>query len=99
MANIRVSILHPNGAQKTTAEIPDNVVAQRLVKALVDRMGLPQTGQNGRPISYRLTYTRDSQENELNPEETLGQAGVQNEDMLRLYAQMEGGTSIPGDGS
>jgi hypothetical protein len=91
MATIRVAILDPSGAKKTHAEVPDNVETQRLVKAMVNRMGLPQVGTNGRPISYRLTYNRENQETELRPEETLADAGVQNDDVLRLYADMQAG--------
>ncbi len=91
MATVRVAILDPSGAKKTRAEVPDNVETQRLVKALVDRMGLPQIGQNGRPISYRLTYTRDGQETELSPNETLADASIRDDDVLRLYADMQAG--------
>lgn len=91
MAIRRVAILDPTGSKKTRVEVPDDVESQRLVKALVNRMGLPQIGQNGRPISYRLNYTRDGQETELNPNETLADASIQDDDVLRLYADMQAG--------
>ena len=93
MANVRVAILDPSGSKKTHAEVPNNVATQRLVSALVNRMGLPQVGQNGRPISYRLNYTRDGQETELSPDQTLADAGVEDDDVLRLYADMQAGAS------
>jgi len=92
MANVRVSIVHPTGTQKTTVEVPGHVASQRLIKALVGRMGLPLTGENNRPLNYRLTYTREGQEEAVGPDETLDQVGVQNDDVLRLYAEPEAGT-------
>ena len=67
---------------------------ERLVKALVNRVGLPQIGQDGGPISYRLTYTRDGQETELNPNETFTDASIQDDDLLHLYADMQ---AVPTD--
>ncbi|GEM_PF-1042997 len=89
MATVRVAILDPSGNKRTHAEVPENVESQRLVTALVNRMGLPQVGQDGRPIRYRLNYTREGQETELNPAETLADAGIQNDAVLRLYTDMQ----------
>jgi|GEM_PF-1272203 len=91
MAILRASIVHPTGTQKTTVQVPDNVASERLIKALVGRMGLPLIGENNWPLNYRLTYTRDGQEEAIGPDETLDQVGVQNDDVLRLYAEPEAG--------
>ncbi len=87
----RVVIVDPSGSKKTTVEVPDNVEASRLTGALVKRMGLPEIGQNGRPVSYRLTCTREGEENEINPDQTFEDAGIENDDVLRLYADMQAG--------
>lgn len=92
MAMIRVAILDPSGAKKTTVEIPDNVAVERLVGALVPRMNLPTQDESGRPITYRLATSRDGQETQLAPDETLAGAQVQANDVLRLYAEMQAGT-------
>ncbi len=91
MASARVSIMDPSGSKKTLVEVPNNVETQRLIKALVPRMNLPQMGQNGQPINYRLCYTRGGKETELLPEQTLTDAEVKNDDVLRLYAEMRAG--------
>jgi hypothetical protein len=93
MAQVRVSILDPSNTKKTQVEIPDGVASQRLVTALVTRMGLPVNDQGGQPISYRLGYSRNGEDAEVLPEETLAQAGIQNDDTLRLYANMQAGKS------
>jgi hypothetical protein len=91
MAQVRVSILDPSGGKKTTVEVPNNVPAQRLTQALVTRMGLPAVDQAGRPISYRIGQTRNGEDSELNPDQTFADAGVQDNDVLRLYASMQAG--------
>lgn len=88
---VRAVIVDPSGSKKTTVEVPNNVATSRLISALVKRMGLPEVGQNGRPISYRLTTTRDGEENEINPDQTFEDAGIENDDVLRLYADMQAG--------
>jgi WXG100 protein secretion system (Wss), protein YukD len=91
MPMVRVSILDPSGSRKTTAEVPDNVSSERLIGALVPRMSLPTEDESGRPITYRLTATRGGEETQLPPEQTLADAQVQNDDVLRLYAEMQAG--------
>jgi proteasome lid subunit RPN8/RPN11 len=91
MSMVRVSILDPSGSRKTTAEVPDNVSAERLTGALVPRMSLPVADESGRPINYRLAITRGGEQTQLPPEQTLADAQVQNDDVLRLYAEMQAG--------
>jgi hypothetical protein len=98
MAQVRVFILDPSNTKKSQVEVPDGVPTQRLVGALVQRMGLPTNDQGGQPISYRLGYSRNGQDAEVLPEQTLAQAGIQNDDMLRLYANMQAGRrTLPRD--
>ena len=92
MATTKVSILDPTGSKKTTVELPDNVSVERLLESLVPKLGLPPNDQAGQPISYRLSGTRDGQEQAINPDQTLSQAGIEDDDALRLYANMQGGT-------
>jgi hypothetical protein len=54
-------------------------------------MGLPAVDQAGRPISYRIGQTRNGEDSELNPDQTFADAGVQDNDVLRLYASMQAG--------
>jgi hypothetical protein len=93
--NVRVTIVHPNGSTKTTVEVPQNVPVQRLVQALVPRIGLPAVNQDGRPVAYRLVRQNnregDEEEQEINPTTTLADSRVQNDNVLRLYADMQAG--------
>jgi len=91
MAQVRVVILDPSAGKKTAVEVPNNVPAQRLTQELVKRMGLPAVDQAGRPISYRIGHNRNGEDTQLNPDQTFADAGIQNDDVLRLYASMQAG--------
>jgi len=91
MAMVRVSILDPSGSKKTQAEVPDNVSAERLIGALVPRLALPSQDEAGRPITYRLAYGKAGESWPLDLSSTLAEAKVSNDDVLRLYAEMQAG--------
>ncbi len=92
MAQTRVIIVGPSGTNKTTVEVPDNVQTSRLMGALLKRMGLPETRQNGgHTVLYRLFCTKEGEEREINPDQTFEEAGIENDDVLRLYAVMQAG--------
>jgi hypothetical protein len=94
MALLRISILDPSKTTKTEVEVPDDIPSQRLVKALVGRMGFPPNDQRGQPIAYRLGYSRNGVDTEILPDQTLADVGTRNDEQLRLYADMQaGGTS------
>jgi hypothetical protein len=90
---VRVSVIHPNGAQKFNIEAPANVPMNRLVPALATQLGLPNVDNRGQPIAYRLATVREGQEQALNEDQTFASAGVQNDDALRLYSDLRAGAS------
>lgn len=96
MAQVRVSIVDPSGGKKTQVEVPDSVPAEKLTRALVNRMGLPAVNQNGQPISYRLGTVRDGEDSAIDPDQTFAEAGIRADDTLRLYADMQAGRSEGG---
>jgi hypothetical protein len=91
MAQIQLSVVVPSQSKKTQVEVPDNVPTERLVRALVTKMGLPLVNERNQPINYRLGYSREGNDTEINPEATLSQAGVQNNDALWLHPDMRAG--------
>jgi hypothetical protein len=84
MATLHVSITDPSGAKRRTAEVPDDVEVQRLIKAIVRRLELPEADQHGSDISYTLSFIRDGESIEINPGQTLADAGVHDNTELRL---------------
>lgn len=88
MARIRIALMDHLRGTKTQVEIPDDVPMNRLIPALVRRLGLP-TEQNGQPVTYRL----DNRENgaRIGDEETLAEAGVQDQATLTLLPEVTAG--------
>ncbi len=88
MARARVTILDHVRGTKTQVEVPDNVPMNRLIPALVSRLGLPNA-QEGQPVTYRLD-NRDSGQR-IGDEQTLADAGVQEGAVLALYPEVTAG--------
>jgi proteasome lid subunit RPN8/RPN11 len=99
MAQLQLTILDPIGVRKTLVEVPDDVATQRMIKALVNRMGLPPIDAHGQPISYRLLFSQNGSDVQLQPEQTFAEAGIRNNDLLRLQTEMIGGAATPASGS
>lgn len=91
MPQVTVHILDHTHSKKTQVELPDGIEMSRLVPALVSRMGLPSTLQNGSPITYRLDHRRTGRR--LDDDETLAGVGVENGDILSLLPELTAGGS------
>ena len=88
MSKLRVAILDPSATRKVMVELPDDIQVERLIPALVKRMGFPLIGQNGENLRYRLNRIEDNRETQIDENLTLHEADVRNDDTLRLYAEM-----------
>lgn len=91
MANINVTIVDSIGSTKRSAGIPGDVPVGKLTAALVRKMGLPATGTNGQPMSYYLNAVGGAESQQLDENQTLTEAGVQEGDTLRINADMQAG--------
>ena len=88
MASIKVVIYDPTGSKKTPVELPVDVSMQRLIPALVTKMGLPTT-QGANPITYRLDHRASGKR--LSEDDSLKDAGVQEDDILSLFPEVTAG--------
>ena len=88
MASTKVIIYDPTGSKKTPVELPDDVPMRRLIPALVSKMGLP-TSQGANPITYRLDHRSSGKR--LGDDESLGDAGVKEDDILSLFPEVTAG--------
>ncbi len=88
MANTKVIIYDPTGSKKTPVELPNDVPMRRLVPALVTKMGLPST-QGANPITYRLDHRSSGKR--LGDDESLRDAGVNDDDILSLFPEVTAG--------
>jgi len=87
-AEISVTIVLPSGGSRT-AEVPRDVPVRELIPELTTTLGLPTTGPDGRPTSYRLDSKALGRE--LREEETLASAGVPEGDRLIVTADVTAG--------
>jgi hypothetical protein len=88
MADLPVTLVLPSGGTRN-AEVPDDVEIRELMPELTTSLELPTTGPDGRPMSYRLDSKALGRE--LQEEESLGEAGVPEDDRLIITADVTAG--------
>lgn len=96
MSDLNVTIVLPSGGARS-AEVPDDVSLHELMPELISLLDLPTVGPDGRPMSYRLDSKALGRE--LKENETLGAAGVAENDRLMLTADITAGGVISVAGS
>jgi hypothetical protein len=69
-------------------EVPDDVRVEELVEAMVEAMGLPANGANGRPNRYQLNLRHDGRLTRLDENQTLVQNDVQQDASLHLTVEI-----------
>jgi hypothetical protein len=92
MTIITVGVINPAETEKVTMQVPDDVAVGDLRDAIVDQMGLPPRGQNGRRLQYHLSI-RDSDGNleRLNESDTLEENEVGDGGVLQITVEMTAG--------
>ena len=89
MAITRVRILDVSGSRSCSVESPDDVPINRLLVLLVEKMHLPLNSPDGQIMSYKLHHRRSG--TQLLDEQTLSEAGVYDDDELRLQPEITAG--------
>jgi hypothetical protein len=89
MANVKVVISDATGVRNQEATVPDDAQVIRLIARLIELMDLPVVGPDGQPLSYKFHHRASGRQ--LRDTETLGEAGVQEGDTLRLVAEITAG--------
>jgi hypothetical protein len=79
-----VTIVDRERTRSEDVTVPGDVAVHRLVGKLVQLLGQPATGPDGRPLAYRLQHVRSA--SEIDDHETLAAAGVVDDDVLELTA-------------
>lgn len=88
MADITVKIINPSETEKTTVVLPNDVAVRSVTEAVVDAMGLPSSGNNGRQLHYILNERNEFGDLEpLSEEETLEENGVGDGAYLQLTVE------------
>lgn len=89
MGKVNVYIVDTTGNKEQQASLPDDVAVNRILVKLAEKMELPITGPDGNPISYKFIHKASGKQ--LTDEQTLEEAGVQDEDVLRLQPEITAG--------
>ena len=82
-------IIDATGNKSEAVSVPDNVPSGRIVGKMVDIMGLPRVGPDGRPLSYKFHHKQTGRQ--LDDHSTLAESGVNENDVLRLVAEVTAG--------
>jgi hypothetical protein len=89
MAMIKLRISDISGSRVNEVEAPDDVAVNRILVVLVERMNLPLNSPDGQLMSYKLHHRRTGRQ--LLDNQSLAQAGVINDDELRLQPEITAG--------
>jgi LysM repeat protein len=86
MGRLSVMIEDITGNKEQKGSLPDNVPVGRLLEKLITMLELPATGPDNAPMSYRMIHKTSG--NTLNEQQTLKQAGVKEDDQLRIQPEI-----------
>lgn len=89
MSMIKMRVSDISGSRVNEVEAPDDIAVNRLLVVLIERLNLPLNSPDGQLMSYKLHHRRSS--SQLLDHQTLGQAGVQDGDELRLQPEITAG--------
>lgn len=84
-----VTVVDATGNKTEEASVPDDAASGRIVARLVELMQLPVTGPDGQPLSYRFHHKQSGRQ--IQDNESLRDAGVNDGDVLRLVAEITAG--------
>ena len=89
MGKVNVLIIDATGNQEQEASLPDDAPLNRVLGKLVQMMNLPEVGPDGLPMSYKFHHKASGKQ--LSGEQTLADAGVKDNDVLRLQPEITAG--------
>ena len=84
-----LTVVDATGNKNEEVSVPGNVAAGRIIGKLVDILQLPTVGPDGLPLSYKFHHKQTGRQ--ISDSETLDAAGVMDNDVLRLVAEITAG--------
>jgi hypothetical protein len=84
-----LTVVDATGNKSEEVSVPATVAAGRIVGKLVEMLQLPSSGPDGQPLSYKFHHKQSGRQ--LGDNETLVDAGVNDNDVLRLVAEITAG--------
>lgn len=89
MTAIEITVTDATGSRRDTVELPNDQPIIRVLAAVVQAMGLPLSGPDGQPMSYRFHHSETQKQ--LRDDSTLIASGVKPGDTLRLVPEIVAG--------
>jgi hypothetical protein len=89
MNTITIEVWDATGNKKQLVELPVDAAVNRVIAVLVDKMNLPRNSPDGQLMSYKFHHKASGRQ--LLDEQSLGSAGVQSGDILRLQPEITAG--------
>lgn len=89
MGRLNITVVDATGNKEQQATVPDDAPIRRVIAKLVELMNLPVNGPDGQPLNYKFHHKASGRQ--LDGEQTLKDAGVQEGDVLRLYPEITAG--------
>lgn len=84
-----LTVVDATGNKTEEVTVPENVPAGRIVNKLVQLLQLPVNGPDGQALSYKFHHKQSGRQ--IGDHETLQDAGVSENDVLRLVAEITAG--------
>lgn len=84
-----LTVVDATGNKTEEVTVPETVASGRIVGKLVQMLQLPTVGPDSQPLSYKFHHKQSGRQ--INDNETLADAGVHDNDVLRLVAEITAG--------
>ena len=85
-----VTVVDATGNKTQEASVPGDAASGRIITRLVEIMNLPSVGPDSQPLSYKFHHKQSGRQ--IDDNESLEQAGVNDGDVLRLVAEITAGS-------
>lgn len=89
MSMISVQVWDATGNKRKDVEVPVDAPVNRIIAVLLDKMNMPQFAPDGQPLSYKFHHKSSGRQ--LLDDQSLQEAGVQANDVLRLQPEITAG--------
>ena len=92
MGYLRVKLWDVTGTKRLELEVPDDKPVRAILSSVVTKMNLPEKDRNGMPLVYKMIHKSSGRQ--LMDQQTFASAGVKNNDVVRVLAEMVAGNGI-----
>lgn len=89
MGEINLEVWDATGNKRLKVLLPDDVVVERILMVLADKLHLPRHAPDGQLMSYKFHHRRLG--TQLLDDQTLAQQQVQGDDIVRIQPEITAG--------